>query len=134
MEGDGGEQLSLADGLVRLSRLVQGAFAEVSARHGLPAAQARLLCVLAAQPRGMAELSGILGVEKAAVTGLVDRIERRGLAERKAVPGDRRALRVTLTTAGERAAIAISLFAIILVGLLRASSAPVRDHSERTLA
>jgi DNA-binding MarR family transcriptional regulator len=86
---------------------VQGVFGEVSARHGLPAAQARLLCVLAAQPRGMAELSGILGVEKAALTGLVDRIERRGLAERKAVPGDRRALRVTLTAAGERAAIAV---------------------------
>jgi DNA-binding MarR family transcriptional regulator len=107
MESDSGEQLSLAAGLVRLSRLVQGVFAEVSARHGLPAAQARLLCVLAAQPRGMAELSGILGVEKAALTGLVDRIERRGLAERKAVPGDRRALRVTLTAAGERAAIAV---------------------------
>jgi DNA-binding MarR family transcriptional regulator len=105
MEGDSGGQLSLVTGLVRLSRLVQGAFAEASARHGLPAAQARLLCVLAAQPRGMAELSGILGVEKAALTGLVDRIERRGLAERKAVPGDRRALRVTLTAAGERAAI-----------------------------
>lgn len=107
MEGDGDEQLSLAECLVRLSRLVQDVFAAVSARHGLPAAQARLLCVLAAQPRGMAQLSGILGVEKAALTGLVDRIERRGLAERKAVPGDRRALRVTLTAAGERAAIAV---------------------------
>jgi DNA-binding MarR family transcriptional regulator len=107
MESDSGEQLSLAAGLVQLSRLVQGVFAGVSARHGLPAAQARLLCVLAAQPRGMAELSGILGVEKAALTGLVDRIERRGLAERKAVPGDRRALRVTLTAAGERAATAV---------------------------
>src|ERR1700684_2138748 len=107
MEGDSREQLSLVTGLVRLSRLVQGVFAEASARHGLPAAQARLICVLAAQPRGMAELSGILGVEKAALTGLVDRIERRGLAERKAVPGDRRALRVTLTAVGERAAIAV---------------------------
>jgi DNA-binding MarR family transcriptional regulator len=55
----------------------------------------------------MAELSGILGVEKAALTGLVDRIERRGFAERKSVPGDRRALRVTLTPAGEQAAIAV---------------------------
>jgi DNA-binding MarR family transcriptional regulator len=107
MEGDGGEQLGLVDGLIRLSRLVQGEFAEASARHGLPAAQARLLCVLAAQPRGMAELSGILGVERAALTGLVDRVERRGLAERRAVPGDRRALRVTLTATGQRAAIAV---------------------------
>jgi DNA-binding MarR family transcriptional regulator len=99
--------LSLATVLVRLTHLVQGVFAEVAARHGLPSAQARLLCILAAQPRGMAELSGILGVEKAALTGLVDRIEKRGFAERKSVPGDRRALRVALTSEGERAAIAV---------------------------
>jgi DNA-binding MarR family transcriptional regulator len=100
-------QLTLAAGMVRLAHLVQAVFAEVAARHGLPTAQARLLCILAAQPRGMAELSGILGVEKAALTGLVDRIGKRGLAERKPVPGDRRALRVTLTAQGEQAAIAV---------------------------
>jgi DNA polymerase III delta prime subunit len=44
--------------------------------------------------------------EKAALTGLVDRAERRGLAERAPVPGDRRALRVTLTDAGRRSAAA----------------------------
>jgi DNA-binding MarR family transcriptional regulator len=107
MTGESAGDLSLATSLVRLSHLVQSAFAQVSSRHGLPAAQARLLCVLTAQPRGMAELSGILGVEKAALTGLVDRIEKRGLAERKAVPADRRALRVTLTAEGERTAIAV---------------------------
>jgi DNA-binding MarR family transcriptional regulator len=135
MEGDGGEQLSLADGLVRLSRLVQGVFAEVSARHGLPAAQARLLCVLAAQPRGMAELSGILGVEKAALTGLADRIERRGLAERKAVPGDRRALRVTLTAAGQRAAIAVHDEVSVEVSRLAGDlSAAEREQLQGTLS
>jgi DNA-binding MarR family transcriptional regulator len=45
----------------------------------------------------MTELARCCGVEKAALTGLVDRAERRGLAERTPVPGDRRALRVTLT-------------------------------------
>jgi DNA-binding MarR family transcriptional regulator len=44
-------------------------------------------------------------VEKAALPGLVDRVDRRGLAERAAVPGDRRAVQVTLTDAGRRTAL-----------------------------
>ena len=52
----------------------------------------------------MAELAQCFGVEKAALTGLVDRVERRGLAKRTPVQGDRRALHVTLTDAGQRAA------------------------------
>jgi DNA-binding MarR family transcriptional regulator len=95
-----------ADGLVQLSRLVQGAFARIADRHGLTPVQARLLCVLAQGPRGMTDLARCCGVEKAALTGLVDRAERRGLARRAPVPGDRRALRVTLTGAGRRSAAA----------------------------
>ena len=45
----------------------------------------------ASQPR-MAELAHCFGVEKAVLTGLMDRAERRGLAQRSPVPGDRRAL------------------------------------------
>jgi DNA-binding MarR family transcriptional regulator len=90
--------------LVQLSGLVQGCFARVAERHELTPAQGRLLCVLAESPRGMAELARGLGVEKAALTGLVDRVERRGLAGRSPVPGDRRAVRVTLTDAGRESA------------------------------
>jgi DNA-binding MarR family transcriptional regulator len=97
----------LATGLVRLARLVDGVFARVSGEHDLTATQARVLCILVEQPRGMAELAGLLSIDKAGVTGLVDRIERRGLAERITVPGDRRALRVLLTTAGQRVAVAV---------------------------
>jgi DNA-binding MarR family transcriptional regulator len=99
-------QLDDADVLVQLSRLVQGAFARIADRHDLTPVQGRLLCVLAQGPRGMTELARCCGVEKAALTGLVDRAERRGLAERAPVPGDRRALRVTLTDAGRRSAAA----------------------------
>jgi DNA-binding MarR family transcriptional regulator len=99
-------QLDDADGLVQLSRLVQRAFTQIADRHHLTPVQARLLCVLAQGPRGMTELARCCGVEKAALTGLVDRAERRGLAERTPVPGDRRALRVTLTEAGRRSAAA----------------------------
>jgi DNA-binding MarR family transcriptional regulator len=104
--GAGEVQLDDADVLVRLSRLVQGAFARIADRHDLTPVQGRLLCVLAQGPRGMTELARCCGVEKAALTGLVDRAERRGLAERTPVPGDRRALRVTLTDAGRRSAAA----------------------------
>ena len=81
----GGEH-PVADGLIRLSVLTQSAFAQAAGRHGLPGAQARLLCVLAGGSRGMSELAGLLGIEKAALTGLADRAERRGLIARTAVP------------------------------------------------
>ena len=99
----GGEQPA-ADGLIRLSVLTHSVFARVAERHGLPTAQARLLCVLAGGSRGMSELAGLLGIEKAALTGLADRAERRGLIARTAVPGDRRALSVALTPGGRDAA------------------------------
>jgi DNA-binding MarR family transcriptional regulator len=104
----GSEEMQLDDaaGLVQLAGLVQGVFARVADRHDLTPVQARLLCVLARGPRGMADLARCCGVEKAALTGLVDRAERRGLAKRAPVPGDRRALRVTLTDAGRRSAAA----------------------------
>jgi DNA-binding MarR family transcriptional regulator len=101
-----GEEHRVADGLIRLSVISQSVFAQVAERHGLPAAQARLLCVLAGGRRGMSELAAMLGVEKAALTGLADRAERRGLIARTAVPGDRRALSVMLTPSGTDAAAA----------------------------
>ena len=98
--------VDVADGLVQLTTLVQAIYARVSERHDLTPVQAKLLCVLLEGPRGMAELAHCFGVEKAALTGLMDRAERRGLARRSPVPGDRRALQVTLTDAGHRTAAA----------------------------
>ena len=92
--------------LLQLSGLVQGLYARISQRHDLTPVQARLLCILVAGPRGMAELAHCFGVEKAALTGLVDRVERRGLAKRTPVRGDRRALQVTLTEGGHQSATA----------------------------
>ena len=94
----------VADALIRLSALTQSALTRTAEHHGLPAAQARLLCMLAAGPRRMSELAGLLGIEKAALTGLADRAERRGLVARTAVPGDRRAVSVTLTLEGREVA------------------------------
>jgi DNA-binding MarR family transcriptional regulator len=99
-------RMDVATGLVQLTSLVQGIYARVSERHDLTPVQAKLLCVLLEGPRGMADLAQCFGVEKAALTGLMDRAERRGLARRAAVPGDRRALQAILTDAGRQTATA----------------------------
>lgn len=98
------DQMDAATGLIQLTGLVQGIYTRIAERHDLTPVQARLLCVLLGGPRGMAELAGCFGVEKAALTGLMDRAEKRGLAVRSPVPGNRRALQVNLTDAGRRAA------------------------------
>jgi DNA-binding MarR family transcriptional regulator len=96
----------VAGELIELTRIVQAIHVRVCERHDLAPMQARLLRVLLDGPRQMAELAKGFGVEKAALTGLMDRAERRGLAQRSAVPGDRRALQATLTEVGRRTALA----------------------------
>jgi DNA-binding MarR family transcriptional regulator len=92
--------------LVRLARLAQGVLASVAGEHELTATQARALCVLTEGPQAMSRLAGVLGVEKAAMTDLVDRLERRGLVER--VTGtDRRSFLIQLTAVGSARAVAV---------------------------
>ena len=122
-------------GLVQLTSLVQGIYARVSERHDLTPVQAKLLCVLLGGPRGMAELAQCFGVEKAALTGLMDRAERRGLAQRSPVPSDRRALQVTLTDAGRRAAVAFHVEVSAELSRLISPLAPHdREHFRSTMA
>ena len=129
------QHLDAAESLIQLSRLVQGVHARVSERHDLTPVQARLLCVLAFGPRGMAELAQCFGVEKAALTGLVDRAEARGLVRRSPVPEDRRALRVTLTDTGRRAAAAFHAEATEELNHLLAPLAPHdREHFRNAMA
>ncbi|MFC9427148.1 MarR family winged helix-turn-helix transcriptional regulator [Streptomyces sp. NPDC056987] len=105
---DGSAAAAEADALalVQLSHLVRDAFTRVAERHDLTPVQARMLCVLAERPYGMAELARLFGVGKANLTGLVDRAAQRRLVERSLVPGDRRAVHVTLTEDGRRSALA----------------------------
>ena len=75
------------------------------ARHGVSQARFRLLLRLRqAGPRGLHphELAENLRIERASVTGLVDGIEREGLAKRLPFEGDRRSIMVTLTAKGKR--------------------------------
>jgi DNA-binding MarR family transcriptional regulator len=114
---------------------VQAIYARVSERHDLTPVQAKLLTVLLDGPRGMAELACCFGVEKAALTGLMDRAERRGLARRSPVPGDRRALQVTLTDVGQRAAAAFNAEVSAELGrLVSPLSAQDGEHFRSTMA
>ncbi|MEO3827751.1 MarR family transcriptional regulator [Actinomadura sp. B10D3] len=96
--------LGMADALVRLSHVVQHVFADVAREHGLTSQQLQLLCMLLAEPLGMTELSRLMHLERSSMTGLVDRVEKRGLVARVADPADRRAWRVALTEDGTRLA------------------------------
>ncbi|WP_460343287.1 MarR family winged helix-turn-helix transcriptional regulator [Actinoallomurus acanthiterrae] len=133
--GAGETHIDVATGLVQLTGLVQALYTRVSERHDLTPVQARLLCVLLDGPRGMAELAQCFGVEKAALTGLMDRAERRGLAQRSPVPGDRRALQVTLTDAGHQAAIAFHAEVSAELGhLISPLADDDREHFRSTMA
>jgi DNA-binding MarR family transcriptional regulator len=96
--------MGVVTALVRSSFLVHGVYAEAAREHGLTYQQGQLLCVLMAQPYGMNELGGILGLANSSLTGLVDRSTRRGLVRREPDPSDRRAIRVALTAEGSSCA------------------------------
>src|SRR5438045_231532 len=67
---------------------------------GLSPMQAHTLRFLE-QPRPMSELAEQLLCDASNVTGIVDRLEARGLVERRASPEDRRVKLLCLTDAGE---------------------------------
>jgi len=54
------------------------------------------------QPRTMSEIATFLRCDNSNVTGIVDGLETRGLAERTPSPGDRRVKLIALTAAGRR--------------------------------
>jgi DNA-binding MarR family transcriptional regulator len=131
MEMATGEKLGIAAALVRTSFLVQAVYAEASREYGLSAQQGVLLCVLMAEPRGMGELSGMLGLEKSSLTGLVDRAVRRELVRREPDPQDRRAVRVALTTEGR---MIVDMFYPDTCRRMEALAAGLDDADRGTLA
>jgi MarR family transcriptional regulator, organic hydroperoxide resistance regulator len=75
---------------------------EVASTFELSASQVSLLHTL--EPKGavtMVSLARALQCHDSNVTGLVDKLERRGLIERRGVPTDRRVKLISLTAAGE---------------------------------
>ncbi|NGO44146.1 MarR family winged helix-turn-helix transcriptional regulator [Streptomyces ureilyticus] len=77
---------------------------DAAAEHALTGAQARLLSLLCLEPLPMRRLAQKLKCEPSNVTGIVDRLESRGLVERRPDPGDRRVKLAAVTDEGRRVA------------------------------
>ncbi|MGD1084453.1 MAG: MarR family transcriptional regulator [Verrucomicrobiota bacterium] len=71
-------------------------------RWDLSPSQFNVLNLLLDQPEGLSQvrISRQLVMHRSNVTGLIDRLEKRGLLQRHSSPGDRRSYRVILTPAG----------------------------------
>ncbi|MEH0430542.1 MarR family transcriptional regulator [Streptomyces stelliscabiei] len=79
-------------------------YEDAAAEHTLTGAQARLLGLLSLEPLPMRRLAQKLRCEPSNVTGIVDRLEARGLVERRPDPGDRRVKLAAATAEGRRVA------------------------------
>ncbi|MFD7463006.1 MULTISPECIES: MarR family winged helix-turn-helix transcriptional regulator [unclassified Streptomyces] len=79
-------------------------FEEAAAGHALTGAQAKLLSLLSLDPLPMRKLAHKLRCEPSNVTGIVDRLEARGLVERRPDPADRRVKVAAATDEGRRVA------------------------------
>ncbi|MCB5165778.1 MarR family transcriptional regulator [Streptomyces bambusae] len=74
-------------------------FATAAARHGLTSTQAKVLAQLNG-PLPMRGLATLLVCDASNVTGIVDRLEARGLVRREPDPADRRVKNVVATDEG----------------------------------
>jgi MarR family transcriptional regulator, organic hydroperoxide resistance regulator len=76
-------------------------FVQIAHELGLAPQQAGALRALA-EPVPMGDLAAALHCDSSNVTGIVDRLEERGLVRREAADGDRRVKMLVLTPSGER--------------------------------
>lgn len=79
-------------------------YEDAAAEYTLTGAQARLLNLLSLEPLPMRKLAHKLKCEPSNVTGIVDRLEGRGLVERRPDPADRRVKVAAVTDEGQRVA------------------------------
>jgi len=80
-----------------------GDFTVAAASENLTASQGKTLNVLRRGPASMSTLATTLTCDASNMTGIVDRLEKRGLVRREPSPSDRRVKNVLLTEEGEQA-------------------------------
>ncbi|MFI8828749.1 MarR family winged helix-turn-helix transcriptional regulator [Streptomyces sp. NPDC053431] len=84
-----------------------GDFTVAAASENLTASQGKALTVLRRGPAAMRTLADVMTCDASNMTGIIDRLEKRGLVRREASPSDRRVKNVILTPEGERVTDAI---------------------------
>src|SRR3954451_16870230 len=92
----------LAGVFMHVAKRLRGRWMHQLAPLGLTPGQGRALAVIARAGDGirMADLAGKLDIVPRSATSVVDGLEEQGLVLRRADPGDRRSLLVSLTEAG----------------------------------
>ncbi|KAF4409699.1 MULTISPECIES: MarR family winged helix-turn-helix transcriptional regulator [Streptomyces] len=110
---------------------------EAASRHSLTGAQARVLGLLSLEPMPMRRIARRLKCEPSNVTGIVDRLEARGLVERRPDPSDRRVKLAAVTDRGKDTARllrdSLDFAREPLAGLTVAERALLRDLLRRML-
>ncbi|ALO08106.1 Transcriptional regulator, MarR family [Streptomyces venezuelae] len=76
-------------------------YEQAAAQHSLTGAQARVLGLLSLDPLPMRRIAQKLKCEPSNITGIVDRLEARGLVERRPDPDDRRVKLAVPTDEGQ---------------------------------
>ena len=99
---DSWEQTSTLLLLRQLTRLAEQVAPAVARRASLTHNELRALEHLMDQPMGPGELGRVLGVSSAAASGIIDRLEARGHAERTSHASDARRTSVTISPSGRR--------------------------------
>ncbi|MDM7855284.1 MarR family winged helix-turn-helix transcriptional regulator [Cellulomonas alba] len=95
-----GPSVAVSTAVMRLARELRAALDRAFDDLGLTSQQAALLIHMVTGATSPKELAGLLGVDTAGMTRMLDRLERKGLVTRAADPDDRRAVRVSPTPAG----------------------------------
>ncbi|THA61460.1 MarR family transcriptional regulator [Streptomyces sp. A0958] len=110
-------------------------YEQAAAAHSLTGSQARVLGLLSVEPLPMRRIAQKLKCEPSNVTGIVDRLEARGLVERRPDPADRRVKLAAPTERGARTALqlrdALDFAREPLAGLSDADRTVLRDLLRR---
>ncbi|WP_067689043.1 MarR family winged helix-turn-helix transcriptional regulator [Nocardia jejuensis] len=79
-----------------------GEFTLAAASENLTASQGKALTVLRRGPIAMRALADTMACDASNVTGIIDRLEKRGLVRREVSASDRRVTNLVITTQGEK--------------------------------
>ncbi|MGW0391679.1 MarR family winged helix-turn-helix transcriptional regulator [Streptomyces sp. NPDC003042] len=113
-------------------------YEDAAARHQLTGAQAKVLTMLTLEPLPMRRLAKKLRCEPSNVTGIIDRLESRGLVERRPDPADRRVKLAAPTEEGlqtaDRLRESLDFAREPLAGLSADERTALRDLLRRMLA
>jgi DNA-binding MarR family transcriptional regulator len=100
------ELAEFATALYQLVETLRGEHEEAAASAGLTAPQAMILTLLS-EPTSMRQFAERMGCDASNITGIVDRLEAKGLVVRAVDQADRRVKRIARTPAGD---VAVSRF------------------------